>query len=325
MTCRRLAIGLLIAVSPVAAQQRSTNPADFVSVKERVVHSNPRLLDTKPKTEIDDRSSIQIVFDQSRMAEPAPTVPNGPVSQRVTVRVEVFAFKGSAKTVLSPIANYVESPPTTGGTPAGAPAGTTVSSAIVNHDHMFNLAVNSLVPNTEFDLADLGAADADKIEVLITNVETREQLIVSLIPRQFGLRPKVSDTVMFMRRLGISKTDEANGVSAVNFAPSPGVTYGGTYYARNNTLIRFLQPGLGITVLFTKWDNPAFDVSTGQFVPGTKSSDIQTALGGQLSLFSNVIQVGYGANLQVDQKRQYFSVGLSFVNLVSKISGLLGK
>ena len=36
------------------------------------------------------------------------------------------------------------------------------------------------------------------------------------------------------------------------------------------------------------------------------------------------LQAGYGANLQIDQKRQYFSLGLSFVNLASKISGLIG-
>ena len=77
--------------------------------------------------------------------------------------------------------------------------------------------------------------------------------------------------------------------------------------------------------MFTKWDNPSFDVSTGQFIPGTKGSDIQTAMGGQVTLFGNVIQLGYGANLQVDEKRAYFGVGVSFVNLTTKLAGLISK
>jgi hypothetical protein len=130
---------------------------------------------------------------------------------------------------------------------------------------------------------------------------------------------------MFIKRLNVSSADRKAGISDFNFGPSPGVTYGGSYFARKNSLLRFLQPGIGINVIFTKWDNPAFDISTGQFVSGTKSSDIQTALGGQLSLFGNVIQVGYGANLNVDQKRSYFGVGVSFVNLTTKVAGLLTK
>ena len=146
-----------------------------------------------------------------------------------------------------------------------------------------------------------------------------------LIPRTFGFHAKVSDTVMFVKRLGISKQDQANGISSFNFGPSPGVTYGGTYYARRNEFVRFLEPGGGITVLFTKWDNTAiYNAATGQFVPGTTSSDIQTALGFQLSAFGGVLQAGYGANLQIDPEAAVFQSGFELCQSRSKISGLIG-
>jgi hypothetical protein len=303
------------------APVQSANPEDFTRVIERVVHGNNKHLDVTTNSEVDDRSSIRIEFDPSRMLPPAPLVLGGPAQPRVTIRIEVTAVRTASQNPVAPILNYVESvsvPPPAAG-PAGAPAATSIH----YHDRSYNPAINSVVPNTEFDLRALGISDADEIVVSIRNIENANVLLLHLYPRQFGLRPKASDTLMFVKRLGVSKADVANGISTFNFGPSPGVTYGGTFYARKNPFLRFLEPGIGITVLFTKWDSQAFDVATGQFVPGTKSSDIQTAVGGQVSFFSGVVQVGYGANLQVDQKRQYFSLGLSFVNLTTKISGLL--
>lgn len=314
-------IGLLLL--PCLAFGQSTNPADFTSITEQVVHGSPKTVDVSRTSEVDNRSTIQIKFESTRMSPPAPTVAGAQPSPEVTVRLQVYAVTGTTRTALAPISNYVESVP--GGTPPGGPPNSSAASTLVNHDHSYNPGINSTVPNTVFNLQTSGAGSADQIEIDITNLETREQLIVFLIPRTFGLHAKVSDTVMFVKRLGISKQDQANGISAFNFGPSPGVTYGGTYYARNNAFVRFVEPGLGITVLFTKWNNTAiFNTATGQFVPGTTSSDIQTALGFQVSAFSGVLQAGYGANLQVDQKRQYFSLGFSFVNLATKISGLIG-
>jgi hypothetical protein len=307
-----------------SASAQSTRPSDFTSITEQVVHGSSKPVDKTRESEVDNRSAIQINFDQTKMSPPAPTVPGAAPSPQVTVRLQVFTVTGTTRTALAPILNYVENVP--GGTPPGSPPSTSATSTIVNHDHSYNPGINSTVPNTVINLQGSGAATADQIEIDVTNLETREQLVVFLIPRTFGLHAKVSDTVMFVKRLGISKQDQANGISSFNFGPSPGVTYGGTYYARQNSFLRFLEPGGGITVLFTKWDNTAiFNTATGQFVPGTTSSDIQTALGFQVSAFSGILQAGYGANLQVDQKRQYFSLGFSFVNLASKISGLIGK
>ena len=43
-------------------------------------------------------------------------------------------------------------------------------------------------------------------------------------------------------------------------------------------MLRFLKPGFALNVLFTKWDDPAFQALTGQLVKGTTASDVQTGL-----------------------------------------------
>jgi len=286
-------------------------------MEERVVHGSNKTIDVTKTSEVDDRSTIQIRFDQNKMMLPDAHGSN------VTIRLAVLALRGTTVTEVAPIPNFVESTPVKAkdNSPSGSIGGTTIT----HHDQQFNPSVGALVPATYLDLESLGISDADKIQVVIRNVDTAQEISIQLYPRKFGLRAKASDTVMFVKRLGVGKTDIANGLNDFNFGPSPGVVYGGTYFARQSPTWRFLQPGLGVDVLFTKWDNPAFDITTGKFVPGTQGSDIQIAVGGQISLFAGVVQAGYGANLQVDRKRQYFSLGFSFVNLTSKIAGLVGK
>jgi hypothetical protein len=286
-------------------------------MRERVVHGSNKFIDITTTAEVDDRSTIQINFDPNKMMSPDAKGAN------VTIRLAVFALRGSTLSEIAPIPNYVDSTPQP---PAPkSPTGSTGGSAITYHDKTFDPSASSTVPATYLDLESLGIADADKITVVIRNIETAQEISIQLYPRKFGLRAKASDTVMFVKRLGVGKTDVTNGINEFNFGPSPGVVYGGTYFARDCAIMRFLQPGVGVDVLFTKWDNPAFDIATGKFVPGTQGSDIQIAVGGQISLFDGVVQAGYGANLQVDRKRQYFSLGFSFINLTSKIAGLVGK
>ncbi len=48
-------------------------------------------------------------------------------------------------------------------------------------------------------------------------------------PRNLGFRAETTDSFLFVKRLN---TSDGEGVAAVNFAPSPGVTFGGTYLAQ---------------------------------------------------------------------------------------------
>ena len=306
-----------------------TDPATFTTIREQPRRGGAITI-ASTNAEVDNQSTIQIIFDTTRMAPPVPLVPGGPARPQVQIRVEVYSTKGSSRTPIAPIPHYVDLNPgaasSTAGAAAPAASETTSSGTIVYHDKFFNPAIGAgVIPNTEIILRGTQAEGADSLEVRVTNLVTQQSLITILTPEIFGFRVKVADSLMFIKRLGVSSSDRTAGVEDFNFGPSPGVTYGGSYLSRGNNFLRFLQPGAGINLLFTKWGEPAFDISTGKFVPGTKASDIQTGLGGQASLFGNVLQFTYGANLQVDHKRSYFGVGVSFVNLTSKIAGLVSK
>jgi hypothetical protein len=308
-----------------------TDPATFTRIVEQPKHGAAKTI-TATNTEVDDQSIIQINFDRDKMGPPQALVVGGPTRPRVHLRVEVYSTKGTSRSPVAPVPHYVDLLPapaastTTPNSAGGATSESTSSGTVVYHDKYYNPSVGAaVIPNTEINLRGTQAGDADFIEIRVTNLETQESLILTVIPQKFGFRVKVSDSLMFIKRIGVGKQDQTGGVDAVNFSPSPGVTYGGTYFSRGNRFARFLQPGVGINLLFTKWGDAAFDISTGQFVQGTKAGDIQTGIGGQFSLFGDVLQFTYGANLQVQQKRQYFGIGVSFVSLSTKISGLISK
>ena len=154
------------------------------------------------------------------------------------------------------------------------------------HDKAYDNEFYQQVPNTTLNLSGLRANDADQIEIRVTNLATQESLVRILKPRAFGFRVGVTDSLLFLKRLGVAQED---GLDAINFAPAPGVTYGGTYLSREGGFVRFLQPGVGLNVSFMNWKDPAFDVATGKFVSGTKRSDLNIGLGAQFSLFNNVL------------------------------------
>jgi hypothetical protein len=332
--CGRIILCLLALLSlglKPGLGMAQTDPATFTSIMEQPKHGSAKTI-TATNTEVDDQSIIQINFDRDKMAPPQALVPGGSARPRVHLRVEVYSTKGTSRSPVAPVPHYVDLLPapaastTTPNNAGGAAPESTSSGTVVYHDKYYNPSIGAAaIPNTEINLGGTQAGDADFIEIRVTNLETQESLIMTVMPQKFGFRVKVSDSLMFIKRLGVGKQDQTAGVDAVNFSPSPGVTYGGTYFSRGNRFARFFQPGVGINLLFTKWGDAAFDISTGQFVQGTKAGDIQTGLGGQFSLFGDVLQFTYGADLQVQQKRQYFGIGVSFVSLSAKISGLIAK
>ena len=311
MACAVLFVGL--SHLPVCAAQ-STDPASFATVTEVPINGSPRVIRTI-YAEVDNRSEIRITFDPKRMAEPAPLVPGGPARPQVHLRIEAVIHQGTSTTLLAPIPYYVTLSTATGKGSAVSP--------FVFHDKYFNPAIHAIPPNTEINLRGSFAASADYITLSIMNLETLQSVDYTLVPESFGFRPGVSDTLMFVRRLGISAADRAAGVDDVNFAPSPGVSYGGVYTPRGHGLSRWLSPGLAMNVLFLKWSDPAFDPATGKFTSGTKAGGLQVGMGVQGSLFSNILQFTYGWNLNVESNRTYVGIGMSFVNLTEKIGGLV--
>ena len=309
-----------IAESTLRGRTTSTNPVDYTSIVESTRRGGTIELGAT-FGEIDDQSLLEVQFDESRMAP--LLVEDGQQVRQVEIRVEAFQTRNGVQSPIAPIDNYVSrqtsrQPVGAGGAPAG-----NVAVAYVFNDKPYDGDLYRLVPDTVLNLTALGVNDADQIEIRVTNLATQETLVRILTPRAFGFRVDVTDSLLFLKRLYVSQQDRKDGVDAVNFGPAPGVTYGGTYLSRGNGFLRFLQPGVGLTVSFMNWTDPAFDLTTGKFVSGTKSSDVNIGMGAQLSLFNNVLLFSFGANLQAEQNRRYFGVGVSFVNLGGRIGQLI--
>lgn len=97
---------------------------------------------------------------------------------------------------------------------------------------------------------------------------------------------------------------------------------GGTFLSRDSLLLKFFHPGVGLNASFLGWGDSAYNPATGGFVAGTGSADIEIGLGVLASLFDNRVFFTYGWNLQAEASRQYFGIGVSFVNLVEELSAL---
>ena len=252
--------------------QRYTNPACYTTIREHPLRGKAVQI-TTTFGEIGDRSLIEIQFEEEKMASPSPDGNGGRIRQ-VQIRVEAFQTRNGVQTPIAPIDNYVSRRESK----TGKPPKEKVTIEYAFHDKPYDMEPGQQVPDTMLNLSGLRANDADQIEIRVTNLQTQESLIQILKPRAFGFRVSVTDSLLFLKRLCVSQED---GVDTVNFAPAPGVTYGGTYLSRKGGFIRFLQPGVGLSVSFMNWKDPAFDVATGKFVSGTKSSDLNIGLGAQ--------------------------------------------
>ena len=289
--------------APPALPQRSTNPALFATVTELPPGSgsDPRKL-TRTSAEVDNQSVIHIDFDEDRMTKGSAK------NHAVEIRVEIFLIRDATVSRVAPLDNYLSGN----------------GDSITYHDRPYNpSSMLTVVPDTYFNLRRLNLETGDQIEIRITNRSTQESLVKLLSPRPFGFNIRVADSLLLLKRISVSNEDREEGVAAFNFGPAPGVTYSGVFLHRDNRFVRFLRPGIGFNVSFTDWDDPALDIATGKFAKGTKSNDVEIGMGILVSFFDNALQLSYGFNLHVEKRRQYVGVGVSFVNISSRVSSLL--
>jgi hypothetical protein len=298
-------MGFLLG-SNLSAQ--STAPASYTSIVETPVRGDAAAL-LRVMGEVSDQSGIAINFDETKMMPPDATG-----ARMVQIRVEAELIKGATRTQVVPIDNYASK------------RDDNSQVVVVRHDKPYDPAAGfKEVPDTFIYLPSLDINNYDAIMIRVTNVQTQEAIERYLTPRPFGFRVNTSDSLLFVRRRGVTSEEESEGIEDFNFGPTPGVTYGGIYLPRKNGFLRFLRPGVGINLSFMDWDDSTFDPATGQFATGTDSNDIEIGLGVQVSLFSNILQLSYGWNLQAEQDRQYFGVGVSFVNLANRLTGLIAR
>ncbi len=142
--------------------------------------------------------------------------------------------------------------------------------------------------------------------------------------KRYGAKLHLGTSFMFIKRLGLTEKDIATpengglGLKEVNFAPSPGMTFGITYFKRgenaSDKLLRALAPTFGINVSFMNFNDPGFDLEKEMFT-NTKGTDVQVGAGPVVSLFNNKLHFTYGWNLNVDERRSYFGIGFGFLEV----------
>ena len=217
-----------VAFSEQSESKNATHPAHYTNIFE-LERRGKEIPIRGPYSEIDDRSMIAIRFDETKMALPSEK------KCRVKIRVEAFQTKGGDRDRIANIDNYFSQ--------KNSDKDDEVTIAFEYTDRPYDGENGRFpfVPNTILDPNRFEEKDVDQIEIHVTNLATKERMVWLFKPRNLGFRAKTTDSFLFVKRLSTSNEE---GVAAVNFAPSPGVTFGGIYLVRNNTLVRALRPGI---------------------------------------------------------------------------------
>ena len=153
--------------------------------------------------------------------------------------------------------------------------------------------------------------------------------------KKYGSKIVWGPSLLFVRRLGVTAAEATPPtgsttapINKINFAPSPGMTFGIAYFKRGSTagdkLLRGLGPGVGMNVSFMNFNDPSYDLSTQKFV-NTTGTNVQVGAGVVGSLFDNKIQFSYGWNLNVEHRRTYFGIGFGFIEIGKELGKYIGK
>jgi hypothetical protein len=308
---------LLALGMPAAGGAQTAHPRDFTTLQEETSDGTLRSVPGAGlKAEIDKTSDILVQFDRKKVLATAQALPK---DSKIEIRVEASITRaGATQNSPLPIDNYYILVRDKSGTVTDV---TIVDQAIINN----GTEVSGFLPDAVIDLTSQALATGDQIRVRVSNLSTQESIDKLLTVRDFGVIGDVKDSFFFLSRLGVSAKDPVEGVDNVNFGPAPGVTYLWTVSTRKNNFLRALRPSVGINVSFTDWDDPAFNQATGQFAAGTNASDIEITSGIVGGVFDGLVQFTLGWNLNVEQKRKYFGVGFSFVNIVDRLGKLIAK
>lgn len=205
--------------------------------------------------------------------------------------------------------------------------------------HAFDALKKLFAPGT-ISLRSAKAADGNLLTITVTAVGSEGSTtgipgVFEVSLKKYGAKIQWSPSLLFVRRLRVTDaevTPPAGSTVAplnrINFAPSPGMTFGIAYFKRGRTggdkFLRTLGPGVGMNVTFMNFNDPSFDLTTGKFV-NTTGTNVQVGAGVIGSLFDNKIQFSYGWNLNVERRRNYFGVGFGFIEIGKELTKYVGK
>ena len=314
---RCVPVFLFVAWLPAVSEAQTAHPRDFTTLQEET--SDGSLLaiaGTGLKVEIDRQSDLLVRFDREKVLSIAKTLPK---ESKIEIRLEASITRaGATQNSPLPIDNYYILVRDKSGTVADV---TIVDQAVINNGD----EISGFLPDAVIDLTSQSLAAGDQVRLRVTNLSTQESIDKILTVVDFGVIGEVKDSFFFLNRLGVSAKKPVEGADNVNVGPAPGVTYQWTVSGRKHNFWRVLRPSVGVNVSFTDWDDPAFNQATGQFAAGTNANDIEITTGLVGGIFGGIVQFTYGWNLNVDQKRTYFGLGFSFVNVVDRLGKLIAK
>ena len=189
-------------------------------------------------------------------------------------------------------------------------------------------------------LPDYQAKDGDRLTITVESLPADSStggvpVVFYIAIKKYGAKIQWSPSLLFVRRLGVTDAEvtpptgsNAAPLNRVNFAPSPGMTFGVAYFKRGQSkgdkFMRAVGPGIGMNVTFMNFDDPSFDLATQKFV-NTTGTNVQVGAGVIGSLFDNKLQFSYGWNLNVEHRRSYFGVGFGFIEIGKELTKYIGK
>jgi len=189
-------------------------------------------------------------------------------------------------------------------------------------------------------LPDNQVKDGDRLTVTVESLPAGSTtggipVVFEIVIKKYGAKIQWSPSLLFVRRLGVTDAEASPPTGSVtaplnriNFAPSPGMTFGIAYFKRGNSdwdkFVRGLGPGMGMNVTFMNFNDPSFNLATTQFV-NTSGTNVQVGAGLIGSLFDNKLQLSYGWNLNVERRRTYFGVGFGFIEIGKEVAKYVTK
>jgi hypothetical protein len=196
-------------------------------------------------------------------------------------------------------------------------------------------ALKKLFAPGSISLRSAKAADGNLLTLTVEAVGTDGNSVgipakLEIAMKKYGTKIQWSPSLLFVRRLGVRDSEvtpptgsTAAPLNRVNFAPSPGMTFGVAYFKRGESagdkFWRAFGPGLGMNVSFMNFNDPSFDVATSKFV-NTSGTNVQVGAGLIGSVFDNKLQFSYGWNLNVERRRNYFGVGFGFIEVGKELA-----
>ena len=195
----------------------------------------------------------------------------------------------------------------------------TDAAASVN-PHVRTLGVDQAVTGS-IDLSHVPADNGDVIEVraeLVTGTgndeEVREAVSRIFVVRRFYFHSRFSSHLIFVDRQGKGDNDDPD----TDFDPAPSASWTLHYLPRVNSnnnfsrksakFWRFISPGFGLNVAALDFEDENF----------------QIGIGSHVSLFTDLVTVGYGYNLNANDDPDYLFVGIGLLEALDGLGGLAG-